>query len=692
MQQLDLIMQNPTGLHARPARVFVDLAKQFQSAVQVSNGAKRVNGKSLIALLSLGIAHGQPMQIQVSGDDELAAALAIAQAVTGGLGDELHIGAANAANVATVVGTQHAAPLRPQTTSESPSHTISAPDAPIRGVPGAPGIAAGPLFRYERTQIEVREQFAGVSVEQTRLHTALAEARQQLVALREQLLLRADPTEAAIFEAHHDLLADPELGGAAVEAIVQGASAAQAWREVVNRHAEQLAALPDPLIAERAADLRDLGERVLRLLVAAIPPGQQLPAEPVIVVAYDLTPSETAAFDPARVLGFCTAVGGPNAHTAILARALGLPAVVSAGPAVLDLVPGTLVILDGGAGTLQVAPDQRAVAAAHQAQAAEAARKAAALREAALPATTLDGHRIEVVANIGDVADARRAVAAGAEGVGLLRTEFLFLESSTAPSEEQQFGVYTAIARAMEGRPVIVRTLDIGGDKPLPYLDLPKEENPFLGERGIRLCLAHPELLREQLRAILRASSVGPLRIMFPMVADREELHAARAMLEALRAELGVGPVEVGIMVEVPSAALIADLLAPEVDFFSIGTNDLTQYTLAMDRTHPTLAARADGLHPAVLRLIARTAEAAHAVGKWVGVCGELGADPVAVPILIGLGVDELSVSVPAIPTVKAQIRSLQLSECQERARQALACATARQVREGAQHPYEQAV
>jgi len=268
--------------------------------------------------------------------------------------------------------------------------------------------------------------------------------------------------------------------------------------------------------------------------------------------------------------------------------------------------------------------------------------------------------------------------------VGLLRTEFLFLKRTQAPTEEEQFAIYRDIALALEGRPIIVRTLDIGGDKPLAYLALPPEENPFLGERGIRLCLAHPDLLLQQLRAVLRAAAFGPLRIMFPMIADMAELRAARAMVEQIRAELNAPAVEVGIMVEVPSAALMADLLAHEVDFFSIGTNDLTQYTLAMDRTHPILAAQADGLHPAVLRLIERTALGAHAAGKWVGVCGELGSDPLAVPILVGLGVDELSVSVPAIPAVKAQIRTLTLAECRALAQQALGCATAGQVRAGA--------
>jgi multiphosphoryl transfer protein len=682
MQQLDLIIHNATGLHARPARVFVDIAKQYQSTIQVRHGEKRVNAKSLIAVLTLGVTRGQRIQIDVSGADEELAAAALELAVRDGLGDD----AVDAESPAPVPPPM-AAMASPTPAADPPHDEKSYDGTVVRGVSGAPGIAVGPIYRFERARIEVRERFAGVDQEQARLRVALEAARQQIVTLHEQILQRADAQEAAIFEVHRDILADSDLLDAVQGAIADGCGAAAAWQGAIAQQAAALAQLPDPLLAERAADVRDVGERVLRLLTGTDTAAPALPDEPVVVIAYDLTPSETAALDPRRVLGFCTAVGGPNAHTAILARALGLPAVVSAGPAVMELAAGTLVILDGAAGTLAVSPDERAVAAAQAAQRQEQDRKASAMRAAAELAITADGHRVEVVANIGGLDDAEKATASGAEGVGLLRTEFLFLDRTEAPAEEEQFAVYRDIAQALGGQPVIVRTLDIGGDKPLPYLDLPAEDNPFLGERGIRLCLSHPELLRQQLRAILRAAAFGRLRIMFPMIADLAELRAARTMVEEIRAELGAPRLEIGIMVEVPSAALMADVLAQEVDFFSIGTNDLTQYTLAMDRTHPRLAAQADGLHPAVLRLIARTAEAAHAVGKWVGVCGELGADPQAVPILIGLGVDELSVSVPAIPTVKAQIRSLSRTECQERARRALGCATAVQVREGAIQP-----
>ncbi len=515
-----------------------------------------------------------------------------------------------------------------------------------------------------------------------RLQVALDAARAQLVTLRERLQQTAE-SEAAIFEVHHEILADPDLLELVHAKIAEQLGAAAAWLFAINERAAELAALRDPLLAERAVDVRDVGERVLRLLVDTTAQAPALPAEPFILVAYDLTPSETAALDAKRVLGFCTAVGGPNAHTAILARALGLPAVVSAGPRILDIPNQTEIILDGRAGSLTIAPGADQIARSRAEIQHAQARRAAAAQSAADPAITTDGHRVEIVANIGGVADARRAAESGAEGVGLLRTEFLFLDRTEAPTEDEQFAVYRDIVQALEGRPVIVRTLDIGGDKPLPYLDLPAEDNPFLGERGIRLCLAHPDLLLQQLRAVLRAAAFGPLRIMFPMIADVTELRAARAMVDQIRAELNAPAVDVGIMVEVPSAALMADVLAHEVDFFSIGTNDLTQYTLAMDRTHPKLAAQADGLHPAVLRLIERTAQGAHAAGKWVGVCGELGSDPQAVPILVGLGVDELSVSVPAIPAVKAQIRTMTLAECQALAKRALACATASQVREG---------
>lgn len=667
MKQLDITIQNPTGLHARPAKIFVNTAKQFKSDIRVQHGEKKANAKSLISMLTLGVETGSEIRILVDGTDEDEAIGVLETAVLSGLGESEHIEAA----------------AQPKPAPEPPASNGQQPitDNQIQGIAAAPGIAIGPVYQLKQSQLEIEETFAGSSEEQTRLQEAIERARGQLTSLRKQMLTRVAAAEADIFDVHLEILDDPDLLDAVLVKINNKQSAAQAWQATIDARAKLVAGLDDPLLAARSADLHDVGYRVLRLLVGADDHGHKLPDHPVIVLAHDLSPSDTASLDKDRVLGFCTAVGGPTAHSAIIARALSLPAIVSAGDKVLEIENGTVVIVNGGTGLLTIGPDETAVSQAQTAQQQWQAQRDAAEKSAAEPAVTLDGHRIEIVANIGGLADAQQAMNSGAEGVGLLRTEFLFLDRAEAPTEEEQFAVYRDVAQAMQGQPVIIRTLDIGGDKPLPYIEVPPEANPFLGERGIRLCLNRPELLRQQLRAILRATTFGKLRIMFPMVADVSEWRAARAMVEELRTELNVPPVELGIMIEVPSAALMADAFAPEVDFFSVGTNDLTQYTLAMDRMHPSLAGKSDGLHPAVLRLIGRTVDAAHAYGKWVGVCGELGANPQAVPILIGLGVDELSVSVPAIPTVKAQVRSLQLSEAKSLAQQALNCTTAPEVR-----------
>ena len=684
MKQLDIVIQNPTGLHARPAKVFVNAAKQFKSDIRVQHGQKKANAKSLISMLTLGVERDCGILIIVDGTDEDEALAALEAIIANGLGEADQIEADKAtaqpgSHSATTVSVDFASL---STVSVSTTEVESTPAGnTINGVAAAPGIAVGPIYQLRRAEVEVQATFAGASEEENRLQDAIEQARGQLVRLHKQMQQQNAGGEAAIFDVHLEILDDPDLLDTVLKKIQQQQSAAQAWQTTIEMRAAAIAGINDPLLAARAADIHDVGYRVLRLLVGTDDQGLRLPDHPVIVVAHDLSPSDTASLPRDRVLGFCTAVGGPTAHSAIIARALSLPAVVSAGPGVLALANGATAILNGGTGTLTIAPDKETLAQAQAAQQQWQEQRTAAERAAADPATTLDGHHVEVAANVGGVGDASQAVQAGAEAVGLLRTEFLFLGREEAPGEEEQFRVYRDIAQAMQDRPVIVRTLDIGGDKPLPYIEVPPENNPFLGERGIRLCLARPQLLRQQVRAILRAAEYGPLRIMFPMIADIRELRQARRIVEEVRAELGVPAIEVGIMVEVPSAALMADVLAPEVAFFSVGTNDLTQYTLAMDRQHPSLASQSDGLHPAVLRLIAGTVVAAHQHGKWVGICGELGADPQAVPILVGLGVDELSVSVPAIPTVKAQIRALTFSEAQTLAQKALACATATEVR-----------
>ena len=669
MKELTLLVHNPTGLHARPAKILANTAKKYTSDILVWNDTKKANAKSMVSILTLGVEPGTTVRFEINGEDEETAAQVIEELVNNGLGEE------TAAPQPAAPAPVPAAPTPPAS-----EHTDSTGHL-IKGIPAAPGIGIGPVYRLQRATLTIEETFTNAANERARLNEAIAQAKVQLTALHDQMRATA-ASEAAIFDAHLEILDDPDLLEAVQQKIDQQASVAHAWQSSIEDRARALASLSDPLLAARAADLHDVGYRVLRLLVNSkeqdVAPW---PTHPVIVIAHDLSPSDTASFTKESVLGFCTAGGGPTAHSAIIARALGIPAIVGASEAVLNLANETLVVVDGRAGTVVIDPDENTLTRAREAQQRYQSQRVADQARSADPAITQDGHRVEIVANIGGVADAKKANASGAEGVGLLRTEFLFLDRSFAPTEQEQFEVYRDVAIALDHKPVIIRTLDIGGDKPLPYIQMPPEANPFLGVRGIRLCLERPQLLREQLRAILKATEFGRLRIMFPMVADLSEVRAARAMIDEIRAELYLPAIDVGIMIEVPAAALMADAFAPEVDFFSIGTNDLTQYTLAMDRMHPTLAAKSDGLHPAVLRLIARTVEAAHAAGKWVGICGELGADPQAVPILVGLGVDELSVSVPAVPAVKAQVRGLNFVQAQQVAQAALKCATAAEVR-----------
>ncbi len=499
---------------------------------------------------------------------------------------------------------------------------------------------------------------------------------------------------AQILSVHEEMLGDPELFEAARELIQEGRSAEAAWWEAIDTAARAQEMLADRLLAERAADLRDVGRRVLGILCRVELP--EPPAHPYILVTDDVGPSDVARLDTSRVRGLLTARGGATSHSAILARALGIPAVVGAGKRVLTLEDGSELILDGERGRVVPAPSVERREAAER-RLAEQRRRAAEAWEARFrEARTRDGHRVEVAANLGNTAHAADAVERGAEGVGLLRTEFLFMAHAQEPDLETQIAEYREALDALGGRPLVARTLDVGGDKPLPYWPVPKEDNPFLGLRGIRLALTRPKVLETQLRAMLMAATGDPaagapgndkpLRIMLPMVKDVSEFRAAKAILDRLLEEIPEAErttdVQLGVMIEVPSCALLAPTLAAEVDFFSVGTNDLTQYTLAIDRGHPELSAQADGLHPAVLKLIEMTVSAAHAQGKWVGVCGELASDAVAVPVLVGLGVDELSVSARQVPLVKARLAEFDLEEARRQAGLALAQATSEAVRD----------
>ncbi|MFM7449811.1 MAG: phosphoenolpyruvate--protein phosphotransferase [Leptolyngbyaceae cyanobacterium] len=665
-----VMIPNPVGLHARPAAVLANLAKKYQSAIHLKVGDQQVNARSVVGVMGLQVGYKAMVQLSAIGPDAAAAIAELSDALRAGLGEE---GARPAAAPASIAQAEIAKPA-PQPRSQDANLVL--------GVAASPGVAVGTLYHVKRQQITVAETGGNPNQERRQLEQAIAQARLEIEALRARIHSQGDPKKAAIFAAHQELLEDPELVDTATSAIDKGKSAAYAWQRSFTAQADQLAQLQNQLLAERANDLRDVGNRVLRILTGSQVETSSYP-EQTILAAEDLTPSDLTTLDRFRVIGLCTVGGGATSHVAILARSLDMPAIAGIEPRVLELADGTPVILDGSQGVLRLHPSSDQMKQTQQRQLRLKQRRQQELAAAHTPAITQDGHRIEVVANIGSQADAATAISLGGEGVGLLRTEFVFMERDHAPTEAEQTEIYSDIVRLLgPERPVIIRTLDIGGDKPLPYLPMPPEENPFLGERGVRVGFDRPELLRTQLRAILRAAQFGKVRVMFPMIARMEEWRMAKALLEQERRSLGVRPIPAGIMVEVPSTAVLASQFAEVADFFSVGSNDLTQYTLAMDRGHPKLAPYVDALHPAVLTLVANAARAVRNRGKWLGVCGGVASDPQAVPILIGMGVTELSVSVPTIPSIKAQIRELNLADCQKLAQRALRMATGAEVRQ----------
>ncbi len=659
--QITILVLNRQGLHARPAAVFVSTANQFDADIQITRGDKVANAKSINQVATLGVKQGDEVQITATGEDAEEALAAIQS-----LADD-NFGESKEAQITPIV-----------------QPVVDTVGGAWTGIAASSGIAVGPVFQYrpQLPKVETR-QVDDADEEWKRVETAVFAAKQEIEALYQQALTQVSKEEAAIFLAHKMFLEDPDLFDR-VKGILNSdkINAEAAWDQAVKAGAALFEQLTDPYLRARAADLQDVGNRVLRQLLRVELPSLVV-EEPIILVAADLTPSDTAQLDRSMVLGICTEVGGATSHSAILSRALGIPAVVGVGERLAALKNGSMIVVDGSSGQLLPEPTEEQLASFAAARAAWLSQLQANKEAGKLPAVTPDGHQVEVAANIGGPKDTAVALEYGAEGIGLFRTEFLFLDRQTAPTEEEQVAAYREVVAAMGKRPLIIRTLDVGGDKPLPYLNLGEEENPFLGWRGIRFCLDKPEIFKPQLRAILRASvddkgKPANVKMMFPMIGSVDELRRANALLAEVKAELNAEghkfdkKMEVGIMIEVPSAVAVADLLAKDVDFFSIGTNDLTQYVMAADRGNANVANLAQALQPAVLRMIKQTIDAAHAAKIWVGMCGELAGNALATPVLLGLGLDEFSMSGPSIPGVKTAVRRWKLPEAQKVAKKAM--------------------
>jgi phosphoenolpyruvate-protein phosphotransferase/dihydroxyacetone kinase phosphotransfer subunit len=677
-EEIVLTLKNLHGLHARPAARLVQTAAGFDANVQVRNLANQkgpVSAKSLNALATLGAVRDHQIAVTASGVEAKQALKALSELVEDNFGES----------------PEEAIGPPPVITKPATSPAEGAE----RAVAISEGLALGPIFHYQAQPPPVSQESAeDPDVEWQRFEQALSITRTVIRQRRSDLVGTIGEVESAIFDAHLLILQDPDLLERVRSSIFEGnQNAAAAWDANIKEIAKNYQSLDDPYLQQRAADVLDVGNQVLFALSDKTEAPVMEFSEPVILFAHELTPTETSQLDMSQVLGIVTVGGGPTSHSAILARALGIPAVSGVSVAFEKLVGGSLCALDGFNGDIWIDPSEKIQQQVQEGREAWLAQRERLLKTSHELAVTRDGVRIEVVANVGNVMDARAATKNGAEGIGLLRTEFLYLTRESPPSEDQQVETLLEIGKAMSSdgnteAPIIVRTLDVGGDKELPYLPMPAEANPFLGVRAIRLSLRNQDIFMTQLRAILRAGDQYCFKVMFPMVANLGEVLEARRLLEEAHRSLVKDelphrwPIDTGIMVEVPSAALHAPVLAQHVDFFSIGTNDLTQYTMAAERGNPELSELADAFHPVVLRLVNEVAKAAHKHGKWVGVCGELAGDPLAVAVLVGLGVDELSMNPGAIPRAKAILRASGMDEIQALAKEVQKAQSAAEVRE----------
>lgn len=657
-------VKNPCGIHARPAATIVTAAKKYPCNIYILKDGLQKNGKSIIGLMELELKEGDQCLVKTEG-----------------------IGAKECLeSVVSLLESVLEEQDEPPKQIKNPSKPVQAQQGfdqdKIYGAGVSSGLVFGRVFQTSDDDINVSEDGKGFDWEHEHLLTGLGKAKEEIEELRRSLINKNNERRAAIFAAHLEILEDPDILEGVEDIIRDGKSAAYAWKQTYQTISRKMMSLRNELFAARANDLRDVGKRVLNQLIGASKKTWKIPFE-TIIVADDLTPSDVVDLDKDRVVGFCTVAGGPTSHVAILAKSLGIPAIAGIDPRVLKLENGTEAILDGDKGFIQMEPAESDIAIVKKELEEKDKIQAKNLSLAQRPAQTTDGKTFQIFANIGSYNDAKQSVDLGAEGVGLLRSEFLFLQREKAPTLSEQKDLYVSILQALgNSKTLIVRTLDVGGDKPLPYLPFPKEDNPFLGIRGARVgLLKHPEILRQQIQAVLEASRFGPIALMLPMVAMIEEIRELKSIFMQECEKLQCNPIPFGMMIEVPSAALLADKFAEEVDFFSIGTNDLAQYVLAMDRTHNELAKKIDGLHPAVLKLIHQTNLAGKKNKVHVGVCGGIASDLDGVLLLAGLEIDEFSVSAPMIPQVKAEIRKYSLKDCQNLAMQALQLDSAEKVR-----------
>ncbi len=676
LYEKEVMVRNPHGLHARPAARLAEAANSFSSKITVHYKEKSGNVKSTVSLMGVDIGPNSLVTLTAQGSDSREAVDTLVAMITEGLGEELlPLGETDTPQTLSPKSSQILAESFPSSTSTT-----------LRGISASQGFAVGESYLFSKGAISIIEESNSVEEEIEALHKAIEGSKKDLEQLIVQAKTSLEQEKEEIFTAHHTLLSDPELVETAEGRIRDGSSAGRAWFDALAHVASLFECMESALMVERAQDIRDIQDRVLATLYGIDRTIHMDSSAPLVLIAEDLTPSDFAQIvDNASVeIGaICLAQGGATAHVSILAASQGIPMIVAMGERVLLLENTTPLIVDSSKGELLIYPSKERYEKAEQRVENRKNAWQDMVAAAQNPVTTRDGASIIVAGNASSVKSAATAHSMGADQIGLLRTEFVFMNQSTPPSEELQHTTYQDIVNAMEGKPVIFRTLDIGGDKPMPYLPLPKEDNPLMGLRGVRNCLCEAqELFRTQIRAILRVTPAKARKIMLPMITTLPELREAKAIIQEEQQQLGAESIEVGIMIEVPAAALVSDALAKECDFFSIGTNDLTQYTMAMDRTNPLLAPRLNSMHPAVLRLIDIVVRNGRSQGVPTYMCGALASDPTTAPIIAGLGVSELSAVPPAIPEIKEVLSKVSLERCKELAQKILELHTFQEVQE----------